>query len=151
MDNKIYKSYKFRLLPKEDQILMLEKHFGCSRFVYNYFLKEKQEYYLKNKQSLNYNNCSSVLTSLKKNEEFKWLNEVNSQTLQASLKNLETSYGNFFKKKTKFPRFKSKKSKNSFQIPQYVYVEDNYVQIPKFVKSNKLKFIKTSDTCDCNK
>ncbi len=142
MSDKIYKSYKFRLLPKEDQIPMLEKHFGCSRFVFNYFLKEKQEHYLKDKKTLNYNNCSSILTTLKKNEEYSWLNEVNSQSLQASLKNLESAYGNFFKKKSKFPRFKSKKDKNSFHIPQFVEVIDNELRIPKFNKTNKLQFIK---------
>lgn len=142
MSDKIYKSYKFRLLPKEDQIPMLEKHFGCSRFIYNYFLKEKQEHYLKNKETLNYNNCSSILTALKKNEEFKWLNEVNSQSLQASLKNLESAYGNFFKKKSKFPRFKSKKNKNSFHVPQFVDVIGSEIRIPKFIKTNKLQFIK---------
>lgn len=142
MSDKIYKSYKFRLLPKEDQITILEKHFGCSRFVYNYFLKEKQEHYLNNKKTLNYNNCASALTDLKQSKEFKWLTEVNSQSLQAALKNLETAYGNFFNKKSKFPKFKSKKYKNSFQIPQSVYVAENYIQIPKFTKANKLKFIK---------
>ena len=142
MPDKIYKSYKFRLLPKEDQIPMLEKHFGCSRFVYNYFLKEKQEHYLKDKKTLNYNNCSSILTNLKKNEEYSWLNEVNAQCLQASLKNLESAYGNFFRKKSKFPRFKSKKSKNSFHIPQFIEVIDNELRIPKFIKTNKLQFIK---------
>ena len=142
MSDKIYKSYKFRLLPKEEQIPMLEKHFGCTRFVFNYFLKEKQEHYLNNKKTLNYNNCASALTVLKQSEEFKWLTEVNSQSLQAALKNLETAYGNFFNKKAKFPRFKSKKCKNSFNIPQSVYLTDNCVQIPKFTKSNKLKFIK---------
>ena len=142
MSDKIYKSYKFRLLPKEDQIPMLEKHFGCSRFVYNYFLKEKQEHYLKDKKTLNYNNCCSILTNLKKNEEYSWLNEVNAQCLQASLKNLESAYGNFFRKKSKFPRFKSKKSKNSFHIPQFIEVIDNELRIPKFTKTNKLQFIK---------
>ena len=142
MSDKIYKSYKFRLLPKEDQIPMLEKHFGCSRFVYNYFLKEKQEHYLKDKKTLNYNNCSSILTNLKKNEEYSWLNEVNAQCLQASLKNLESAYGNFFRKKSKFPRFKSKKSKNSFHIPQSIEVIGNELRIPKFTKTNKLQFIK---------
>lgn len=142
MSDKIYKSYKFRLLPKEDQISMLEKHFGCSRFVYNYFLKEKQEHYLKNKKTINYNNCCTILTTLKKKEEYNWLNEVNSQSLQASLKNLESVYGNFFKKKSKFPRFKSKKSKSSFHIPQSVDVIDNELRIPKFVKTNKLQFIR---------
>ena len=142
MSNKIYKSYKFRLLPKEDQIPMLEKHFGCSRFIYNYFLDLKIKEYKDSQKSLGRFDCQKILTNLKSQSDFNWLNEVNSQSLQFSLKNLDTSYQNFFKKKSKFPRFKSKKNKNSFHIPQSVFVKDNQIQIPKFIKTNKLQFIK---------
>ena len=69
----------------------------------------------------------------KKQEEFSWLTEVNSQSLQASLKNLENAYQKFFKKQAKFPRFKSKKlSTNSFHCPQNVEVIGNKLFIPKF-------------------
>ena len=128
-----FKSFKFRLEPTPDQAVLLSKHFGCARFIYNHFLKEKQDHYLLNKKTLNYNNCSGIMTNIKKQEEYSWLSEVNSQCLQASLKNLETAYGKFFKKQTKFPRFKSKKnSTNSFHCPQFVSVENNKVFIPKF-------------------
>ena len=128
-----FKAFKFRLEPTPDQTVSLSKHFGCVRFVYNYFLKEKQDHYLLNKKTLNYNNCSGIMTNLKKQEEYSWLSEVNSQSLQASLKNLETAYGKFFKKQSKFPRFKSKKnSTNSFHCPQNVEMIGNKVFIPKF-------------------
>ena len=84
-----FKAFKFRLDPEEDQLTLLYKHFGCTRFLYNYFLKEKQDHYQQNKSTLNYNACSGVLTTLKKQEEYEWLCEVNSQCLQTSLKNLE--------------------------------------------------------------
>lgn len=142
MSDKIYKSYKFRLLPKEGQIPMIEKHFGCSRFVYNYFLDLKIKEYKDSQKSLSRFDCQKLLTKLKSQNDFNWLNEVNSQSLQSSLKNLDTSYQTFFKKRSKFPRFKSKKSKNSFHVPQFVDVIDNELRIPKFVKTNKLQFIK---------
>jgi len=137
-----YKSYKFRLSPTEEQSVLLSKHFGCVRFIYNHFLKEKQDHYLLNKKTKNFNNCCVSLTDLKSKSEHEWLNEVNSQTLQASLKNLENAYQRFFKKKSKFPKFKSKKSNyDSFHVPQSVkLLKNNKVQIPKFKEG--IRFIK---------
>ena len=110
----------------------MEKHFGCSRFIYNYFLKEKQNHYLNNGTTLNYNQCSGDLTKMKKMEEFTWLNDVNAQTLQQAMKNLETAYGKFFKKITKFPTFKKKSNHQTFRVPQRIFVEGNTISIPKF-------------------
>jgi putative transposase len=140
-ENEMYKAFKFRLLPTKEQEVLLSKHFGCSRFIYNYFLLEKQKHYLEDKTTLNFNQCAGNLVAKKKEEGYEWLKEVNSQILISTLMNLETAYGNFFKKKSKFPRFKSKKNKNSFQIPQHVTLkENNVVQIPKFKEG--LKFVR---------
>lgn len=140
-ENEMPKAFKFRLLPTKEQEVLLAKHFGCSRFIYNHFLSEKQKHYLENKTTLNFNQCAGNLVAKKKEEGFEWLKEVNSQVLISSLMNLETAYGNFFRKKSKFPRFKSKKNKNSFQIPQHVSLkEKNIVQVPKFKEG--LKFVK---------
>ena len=140
-DNSHYKSFRFRLTPTEPQKVLLSKHFGCNRFIYNHFLKEKRDHYLKNGKTLNYNKCAGHLVSLKRNNGYEWLKEVNSQTLQSALKNLETAYGNFFTKKSKFPRFKSKKSnRHSFNIPQFISLkENNIVQIPKFKEGIKFQ------------
>jgi putative transposase len=110
---------------------LLEKHFGCSRFVYNHFLKEKQDHYLNSKKTLNYNNCASILKDLKRGD-YQWLKEVNSQTLQQSLMNLETAYGNFFRKKSKFPKFKKKDNHQSFNVPQSFSIKNEKIRIPKF-------------------
>ena len=139
----MYKSYKYKLLPNAEQQLLLNKHFGCIRFVYNHFLNERIEEYKENKNTLNYYHNSKSLTGLKKQEKYSWLKEINSQSLQDSLKNLETAYKNFFKFKKGFPKFKSKKHKNSFSVPQSVKVEGNYLNIPKF--KNGIKFIKHRD------
>ena len=79
-------TYKFRLKPTKEQEILLSKHFGSVRYVYNYFLNQRKEEYLNNKKSITYNKQSSHLTQLKKNEETEWLKEINSQTLQYSLK-----------------------------------------------------------------
>lgn len=69
-------------------MILLSKHFGACSFVYNKFLNEKT--------SLNYNDNAKSLTDLKKEENFNWLNEVNAQSLQQSLRNLDSSYKRLF-------------------------------------------------------
>ena len=129
---KINRTYKFRLYPTEAQTELLAKHFGCTRFVYNYFLNQRQEQYrLTGKSDNFYAECKS-LTELKKQEETAWLSEVNAQSLQFALRCLDASYSSFFKKKTKFPRFKSKRTKNSFTAPQRATLVDNKLFINKF-------------------
>ena len=81
---------------------------------------------------MNYNDTAKLLTELKSKDEFTWLNEVNSQSMQQTLRQLDMAYGNFFKKLTKFPRFKKKGTKNSFTIPQHIAVHDGKLYIPKF-------------------
>lgn len=126
------KSYKYKLNPNEEQIVLLNKHFGPIRFAYNYFLNERKKEYETNKNTINYYDNARALTNLKKQEEYSWLNEINSQSLQDSLKNLETAYKNFFRFKKGFPKFKSKRSKNSFSVPQSVKLINGKLVIPKF-------------------
>jgi putative transposase len=126
------KSYKYKLNPNEEQIILLNKHFGSIRFAYNYFLNERKKEYELNKNTINYYDNARELTELKKQEEYSWLNEINSQSLQDSLKNLETAYKNFFRFKKSFPKFKSKHTKNSFKVPQFVKLEKGKLKIPKF-------------------
>jgi putative transposase len=126
------KSYKYKINPNEDQKVLLNKHFGSIRFVYNFFLNERKREYETNKNTINYYDNAKSLTELKKQEDYSWLNEINSQSLQDSLKNLETSYKNFFRFKKGFPKFKSKHSKNSFTVPQSVKIQNGKLRIPKF-------------------
>jgi len=126
------KSYKYKIKPNEEQIVLLNKHFGSVRFVYNYYLNERKVEYETNKQTLNYYDNANSLTKLKKLEEFKWLKEISSQSLQYSLKCLDGSYNSFFKKRAGFPKFKSKHDRNSFCVPQYTKVLDGKLIIPKF-------------------
>jgi putative transposase len=107
--------------------------------VFNYFLNQRKDEYLNNKKSITYNQQSAFLTQLKKEEDKNWLKEINAQTLQYALKCLDQSYQNFFCKRTKFPKFKSKKNRNSFTVPQNVNIKNNELIIPKF--SSGLKMI----------
>ena len=131
-----HRSYNFRIYPNAGQQELLSRHFGHNRFVWNYFLHARKEFYEQNmdsdKKGLNYNDTAKLLTELKDTEEFTWLNEVNSQSMQQTLRQLDKAYGNFFKKKSEYPRFKKKGSKNSFTVPQHIAVRDGKLFIPKF-------------------
>jgi len=134
----IHKTYRFALLPTKEQEVLLNKHLGCVRFVFNYFLSQRINQYRESKKSDNYHKQASSLTRLKKQEATRWLKEVNSQALQTALRNLDTAFVNFFGGTAKFPRFKSKRNKNSFSIPQFVAVFDGKVYFPKFKEGIKL-------------
>jgi len=134
----IFKSFKFRIYPNKNQEILMAKHFGACRFVFNHYLNKRKETYLEDKKSLNYYDNANDLTQFKKDENFNWLKEINSQSLQSSLRNLDTAYGKFFRKQTKFPRFKSKYDRQSFKIPQSVKLENNELIIPKFKSGIKI-------------
>jgi putative transposase len=124
-------TYKFRLNPTDEQKTLLNKHFGSVRWTFNYFLSQRKNEYLNNKKSLNYYDQAAELTQIKKVNT--WLKEINSQTLQYSLKCLDMAYQGFFNKRTQFPKFKSKRNKNSFTIPQNVRCDGTKLIIPKFL------------------
>nr|DAX45997.1 MAG TPA: endonuclease [Caudoviricetes sp.] len=136
---KINRTYKFRLYPTKTQTELLAKHFGCARFVYNYFLNQRIEQYSLTGKSDNYYAQNKALTELKKQEETAWLKEVNAQSLQFSLRCLETAYTNFYKKRAKYPKFKSKHSKNSFTAPQTSHIAGNRLFIRKFNEGIKCR------------
>lgn len=139
----IQKTYKFILYPNKEQELLLAKHFGNVRFVYNHFLAKRKEQYEQTKKSSNYYEQSKELTALKKLEAYSWLKEVNSQSLQHALRHLDAAYVNFFKGRAKFPRFHSKKHGGSFAVPKSFKVNDNKIFIPKFKKG--IKFVKSQE------
>ncbi len=127
------RAYKYRLKPTEEQKVLIEKHLWCCRFVWNTYLWERKKAYEEDWKTLTYYDNAKALTELKKCEDYSWLKEVNSQSLQATLKNLSLAYDRFFKKISKFPKFKSKKDpKKWFHIPQNVELKWKKLVIPKF-------------------
>ena len=97
----IFKSFMFRIYPNKEQEVLMAKHFGACRFVFNYYLNKRKETYLEDKKSLNYYDNINDLTKLKKDENYNWLKEINSQSLQSGLRNLDTAYKKFFRKTNK--------------------------------------------------
>ena len=128
------RAYKYRIYPTDEQKLLLAKTFGCCRFVYNWALNLKIEAYKQEKKSIgNVELINRMKSELKAAHE--WLSEVNSQSLQSALRNLDTAYKNFFRDPhaVGFPKFKSRKSKQSFQCPQHCSVDfvNGTISIPK--------------------
>lgn len=124
------KGLKYRLYPTNSQKELIAKHIGSSRFVYNLALETKNTAYLGSKHNISSFDLIKQLPTLKK--ECEWLKEVNSQSLQQSIQNMDIAFKKFFKG-AGFPKFKSKhKGKQSFSIPQNVIVENNLLIIPKF-------------------
>lgn len=137
------KAYKYRIYPTKTQEVLLAKHFGCARYIYNYGLERKIKSYAETQKSVSRFTIQADLPRLKKSENTKWLAEVNAQMLQASLLNLDMAFTRFFKEKKGFPKFKSKHDNNqSFQVPQNTTVDYDLkrVAIPKFKEGIKCKF-----------
>lgn len=134
-------TYKFKISPNKEQEEKLNTMFGCSRFVWNYFLDLNNKIYLEAKEKdlkkkhLNYYDCANKLTELKKENE--WLKDANSQSLQQTLKDLDTAYNRFFKKQSGFPNFKSKRNNQSFRIPQFFEIKGSKIHFPKFKEGIK--------------
>lgn len=128
------RAYKYRIYPTDDQKVLLAKTFGCCRFVYNWALNLKIEVYKQEKKSIgNVELTNRMKSELKAAHE--WLSEVNSQSLQSALRNLDTAYKNFFRDThaVGFPKFKSRKSKQSFLCPQHCSADfgKGTISIPK--------------------
>jgi len=135
------RAYKYRIYPNQKQKEIIAKTFGCSRFVYNYFLAKKIESYKNDQTSLSYNECSKQLTQLK--SEMLWLKEVDKFALQTSLRDLDNAYQKFFKEHSGFPKFKSKK--NNRKSYRTSYTNNNIQILDRHIKLPKLGIVKFRD------
>jgi putative transposase len=128
------KTLRVRLYPNENQKVLLEKHFGSCRFVWNHFLEVRNKYYAdhKKKKCVSSFDTMKMLTALKR--EITWLNEINSQSLQHSLVELDKAFRSFLKHNTAYPTFKSKKDEQYFIIPSGFKAIGNKLIIPKFTE-----------------
>lgn len=102
------RAFKYRFYPTDAQASMLARTFGCVRVVYNRALDARTKAWYSDKRRINYNQSSSLLTEWKADPELAWLNEVSSVPLQQSLRHLQSAFANFWDKRAKYPRFKSK-------------------------------------------
>lgn len=123
------KAYKFRLYPNAEQQILINKTFGCVRFIYNKMLGDKIEHYNSTKQKLNN-------TPAQYKKEYEWLKEVDSLALANAQMNLQTAYNNFFRDtKIGFPKFKSKHKDRKSYTTNYVngniQIQGKQIKLPK--------------------
>ena len=135
------KAFKFRLYPNKRQEILIQKTFGCTRFVYNYFLDLKKSEYENNQKSVSYNETSKLLTQLKKEKD--WLREPDKDSLQKSLKDLDMAYQKFFKEHAGYPRLKSKKDR--YKSYRTSCTNNNIAFLGKHIKLPKLGKVKIRD------
>lgn len=130
----VNKGYKFRIYPNKQQKESIAKIFGCYRFVYNRFLsKAKTDYETTGKSNSAYDN-QKELTVLKKDPEFAWLKESDSQALNQSIFDLKSAYDRFFKKLGGYPKFKKKTNSQSYTTCVtgcQLQIVNNKIYIPK--------------------
>lgn len=145
------KAYKFRIYPSEVQKQLIEKSFGCSRFIYNNMLALQIKTYEEQGKSYSKYDLVKMIPSLKK--EYEWLKEVDSTCLQATIDDLDSAYSNFFREIKKgnnqgFPKYKSKRNpKRSFEskcVNNNIIVKGNLIKLPK-LKWVKAKITQTID------
>lgn len=129
------KAYRFRIYPTASQILLIQKTFGCVRFVFNHFLAERIEIYRRDGRTASCFEQDKRLTGLKK--EFEWLREPDKGALQNALRDLDQAYRYFFHSLKKggnvgYPKFKSKhETRQSYRTSGNVYLFESSVQLPK--------------------
>lgn len=120
---------RIRLYPSDQQAKALAVQFGCARWVWNNALATTGALYRETGKGLNYHAMAIRLPKLK--QEFEWLGDADSQALQQSLQCLARAFENFFAKRGRYPRFKSKHGRQSIQYPQRVKIEGSLIYLPK--------------------
>lgn len=132
----MFKGYKYRIYPSKQQEELIQKTFGCCRFVYNQTLAYRKEKYEKEKENMSKWDCGNYVNHVLK-KEYKWLREVDKFALANSVYNMDSAYQKFFKEYTGYPKFKSKKNnrksyKTSFSNNNIeVSFEKNKIKLPK--------------------
>nr|DAL24113.1 MAG TPA_asm: endonuclease [Caudoviricetes sp.] len=136
------KAYKFRLYPNKEQEELIQKTFGCCRFVYNQTLSYRKEIYETQKKSMNKTSCNDYCNQVLK-KEYKWLKEVDKFALTNAIYNMNSAYQRFFKGYSNYPKFKSKRNNKKSYSTNFtnnnieISFESNKIKLPK------LKWVKT--------
>lgn len=137
----MYKSYKYRIYPSEEQEILIQKTFGCCRFVYNQTLVHRKEIYETEKKSMSKFDCNNYVTQVLK-KEYEWLNAVDSLSLLNTVANMDSAYQNFFKNGKGYPKFKSKRDNRK----SYTTNNGHYNRVHQLIEidfnSNKIKLPK---------
>ncbi len=127
----VRKAFRYRLYPTAEQEQALAVQFGHARFVWNWALALRKTTYKEASRGIGYYELKCRATALKYQAETEWLQEADSQVLQARIEDLEKAYKNFFERRAKFPRFKSKRGDQSIRYPQRFKFYNSFTCLPK--------------------
>lgn len=142
------KGVRIRIYPNKTQKNLIANTIGCCRFIFNKGLAMCKDAYKVSKKSIGYKETNSMLTSLKKEEDFSFLKSVDSIALQQSLRDLDKAYQNFFRTKKGYPKFKSKKNPHNSYRTQNVNNSICITLDGKHIKLPKLGYVKAKVSCD---
>ncbi|GAQ57147.1 RNA-guided endonuclease InsQ/TnpB family protein [Streptomyces acidiscabies] len=133
MAQQVKRAFKYRFHPTDEQAAELSRTFGCVRLVYNKALEERTRAWYGEQRRISYVQSSAALTQWKKTEELAFLTEVSSVPLQQALRHLQTAFGNFFARRAKYPRYKSrKKSRASAEYTRSAFTwRDGHLTLAK--------------------
>ena len=136
---KMIKSIKVRLNPNNKQLTKLFQYAGCARFAYNWAIAREQENYKQGNKFLSDNDLRKEFTQLKKQSEYKWLNEASNNVTKQAIKDACNTYKRFFKGQCKYPKFKSKKysTPSFYQDNIVIRFTDTHVKVEGFSMSKK--------------
>ena len=130
------KGYKYRIYPSNQQEELIQKTFGCCRFVYNQTLSHRKEMYETQKESMNKTSCNNYCNQVLK-KEYEWLNEVDKFALTNAIYNMDSAYQKFFKEHSGYPKFKSKRDNKKSYSTNFtngnieISFENNKIKLPK--------------------
>jgi len=127
----ICKAFRYRLYPTAEQEQALAVQFGHARFIWNWALALRKATYQETGKGIGYYELKRRVTALKHQTETEWLQQTDSQVLQAKIEDLERAYKNFFEKRAKFPRFKGKRDGQSIRYPQRFKFDESFTFLPK--------------------
>lgn len=139
------KGIKFRIYPSKEQENLILQTLGCCRLIYNKGLDMRDKAYKSGKKA-NYASTCRMVTELKSGDGFSFLKVVDSMALQQSLKDLDRAYQNFFKKRAKFPQFKSKH--NNHQSYRTINQGDNIRIVGNYIKLPKIGYVKVKQSME---
>lgn len=147
----IKRAYKYRFYPTPGQEAELARTFGCTRLVWNTILDRRTKRYITEKASTSYTDSSAMLTTLKQEDEYTFLNEVSSVPLQQVLRHQHKALQGFFEKRTKYPNFKSKKkSKDSAEYTRSAFrIKNGHVYLAKMKDPLDIRWSRECDLSTC--
>ena len=132
-------SIKVRLHPNKKQLTKLFQYAGCARFAYNWAIARERDNYEQGNKFLSNNDLRKEFTQLKKRENYKWLNDISNNVPKQAIKDACNTYKNFFKRRCKYPKFKTRKHSipSFYQDNVAIQFTDTHVKVEGFAISKK--------------